>query len=136
MSIDTTRAAYRVLDPSGFYSDNDTLYAEGDEIYFEGEPNDQLEPLNEVAKNRLNTYLEKLDTQARESAIKLGRPYTGRARNLDGAVEIATALQRQNVSIMGDKTKTVSTERVDKGDIAETGLKKNPVGRPRKVLAA
>ena len=67
--IDNTRPAYRVLDPNGFYSDNDTLYQEGDEIYFEGEPNDQLEPLNQIAKDKLNNYLDKLDEQAKEDLV-------------------------------------------------------------------
>lgn len=142
MSIDQTRAAYRVLEPSGFFSDNDTLYQEGDEIYFDGEPNEQLEPLNQLAKTRLVTYLEKLDANAKLAAERLGRPYIARPRNLDGAVELATALQRANVAIMGTKDKITSTERVEKGDVPETGggfmnmQEKRGRGRPRKTLAA
>lgn len=136
--IDTQRPAYRVLDPNGFYSDNDTLYAEGDEIYFDGEPNDQMEPLNEVAKECLKTYLTKLDDEAREAAVKLGRPYNGRPRNLDGALELATALQRQQISIMGTKNKDTSTEKVEQAEAPETGFNPNKRGRgrPPKTLAA
>lgn len=135
--IDNTRAAYRVLDPAGFFSDNDSLYPEGEEIYFDGEPNEQLEPLNQVAKDRLIAYLNKLDTQAREAAAKLGRPYQGRPRTLDGALELATALQRNNVSIMGAKDKQASTEKIVK-EVDETGNinPKRGRGRPRKDLVA
>ena len=134
--IDNTRAAYRVLDPAGFFSDDDSLYLENEEIYFDGEPNEQLEPLNQVAKDRLITYLNKLDTQAREAAAKLNRPYVGRPRSLDGALELATALQRNNVSIMGAKDKQASTEKIHQ-EIAETGsINKRGRGRPRKDLVA
>lgn len=132
--LDTSRAAYRVLDAAGFYSDNDHLYVEGDEIYFDGEPNDQLEPLNELARTRLVEYLDKQDKQAKAVAEKLNRPYVSRPRNLEGAVEIATALQKQNISIMGAKDKQVTTEKIEQS-VPETGTAnpKRGRGRPRKV---
>lgn len=134
--IDNSRAAYRVLDPAGFFSDTDSLYAEGEEIYFDGEPNDQLEPLNQIAKDKLVAYLNRLDDQAREAAAKLGRHYSGRPRTLDGGLELATALQRNNVSVMGAKDKQTSTEKINQ-DVAETGsINKRGRGRPRKDLVA
>ena len=138
--LDNTRPAYRVLEPAGFFSDNDTLYQEGDEIYFDGEPNEQLEPLNEVARTKLVAYIEKLDAQAKVAAEKLNRPFIARPRNFDGAVELATALARNSMSIMGTKDKNTSTERVDASDtVAETGSinpNKRGRGRPRKELVA
>lgn len=133
--IDNTRAAYRVLDPAGFYSDNDSLYPEGDEIYFDGEPNEQLEPLNELAKTRIHTYLEKLDALAKAAAEKLNRPYAGRPRTIDGAIELATEIQRSGMAIMGNKAKVASTERVEMQDTPETGMlnPKRGRGRPRKA---
>ena len=139
--IDNTRAAYRVLAPSGFFSDNDTLYLADEngnpaEIYFDGEPNEELEPLNDLARQRMTVYLDKLDALGKAAAEKLGRPFVGRPRNLDGAVEFATALARNEVSIMGTKNKQSNTELVNPGPIPQTGATLNPakrkVGRPPK----
>lgn len=142
--IDNTRAAYRVLATSGFFSDDDTLYTvdgNGDpaEIYFDGEPNEELEPLNDLARQRLTAYLDKLDRTGREAAEKAGRPYVGRARNLDGALELATAIQRNQMSIMGSKNKVSSTELVTPQATPQTGVSLSPkrkVGRPSKNVAA
>ena len=139
--IDNTRAAYRVLSPSGFYSDNDVLYqvdqnGEPAEIYFDGEPNEELEPLNDLARDRMTKFLDKLDNLGREAAAKLGRPFVGRPRNLDGALEMATALARSEISIMGQKNKASNTELVNPGPVNEQGsVSLNPKrgrGRPPK----
>lgn len=136
--IDNTRAAYRVLDPNGFFSDDDTLYKEGSEIYFDGQPNEQLEPLNILAKDRLVEHLENLDKLGREAAAKAGRAYAGRPRTLDGALSLASAIQKAEMSVMGSKAKSTSTETVADPDREDTGLAtvKRGRGRPRKDIAA
>lgn len=136
MTIDNTRAAYRILDPNGFYSDDDTLYivdSEGNypEIYFDGTPNEQMEPLNQLARDRLSKYLEELDRNAAEAAKKLGKAFTGRARSLDGAIAIASELERSKMSIMGAKDKTTTTERIEPSQTPDTG--KRGRGRPRLI---
>lgn len=138
--IDNTRAAYRVLAPNGFFSDNDTLYlvdsnGEPAEIYYDGEPNEELEPLNELARQRLTAHLDKLDALGKAASEKLGRPYVGRPRNLDGAVELATAIARNEMQIMGTKNKVSNTELVNQGETPQTGASLNPKrgrGRPPK----
>lgn len=132
--IDNTRAAYRVLDPSGFYVD-DTLHTvdeNGDpaELYFDGIPNEQLEPLNELARKRMTEYLEGLDTLAKEASIKLNRPYIGRPRTIDGAIVLATELQRSGMAIMGAKRDETVSEKIER-EIPDTG--KRGRGRPRKI---
>lgn len=143
MSIDNTRAAYRVINPYGFYSDNDTLYTVdefGDpaEIYYDGEPNEGLEPLNILAHQRMTAFLEKLDAEARLVAEKTGRPFVGRPRNLDGGLAMATAVARNEMSIMGTKNKPATTDLVNPPLIPETGsLSHNPKrgrGRPPKNI--
>lgn len=138
--LDNNRAAYRVLDVAGFYADDDTLYtvdANGDPaiIYFDGIPNEQLEPLTEPAKIRMANYLESLETSAKLASEKLNRPYVARPRTLDGGLELATALQRDSMSIMGNKERTTSTERIAVVPVPETGsiLPKRGRGRPPKV---
>lgn len=133
--VDKERALYRILDPVGFFDDTDTLHMpspDGDypEVYFDGIPNEQMEPLNELAKERLNKHLEYLDNLGRAAAEKLGRPFTGRPRNLDGAIMLATEMERSKISIMGNQGKTGTTERHIPDAVSEQGKKR---GRPRKV---
>ena len=130
------RALYRILDPVGFYDDNDTLHmpspdGEYPEIYFDGIPNEQMEPLNELARERLSKYLEDLDEKGRLAAEKLGRPWTGRPRTLDGAIMLATEMEREKISIMGQRNKQSNTERAEPSAVSEQGKRKP--GRPRKV---
>lgn len=136
MAISNERAAYRVLDPNGFFGPDDTLYlvdedGEPAEIYFDGMPNEQLEPLNELARQRMNAYLEDLDNKAKFAAEKLGRPFVGRPRNLDGALELATAVARNEMAIMGARKETAGITKVADARISEQG--KRGRGRPRKV---
>ena len=126
INVSNERAAYRVLNPMGFFVD-DTLYTvdpKGDpaELYYDGEPNEGLEPINDLAKQRMNDFLEKLDNLARAAAEKTGRYYAGRPKTLDGAYEIVTEIQRQKMAVMGAKRETSSSERIDGNKIAETGL--------------
>lgn len=138
MNIDNTRAAYRVLDPNGFYVD-DALYSldENGEpmcIYFDGVPNEQLEPLNELAHDRLNSYLEHLDSLAKTAAEKMGRPFVGRPRNLDGALELATMIQKEGQAIMGVRRETSTVERIESHATPETGRKRGrPLGSVKKA---
>ena len=136
--IANDRPAYRVLDPNGFFSDDDTLYKEGSEIYFDGEPNDQLEPLNQVAKDKLLSYLETLEQLGKDAALKAGRAYAGRPRTLDGGLALATAVQKAEMGVMGTKQKSPSTESLQTEDTEETGLAtiKRGRGRPRKDAVA
>jgi hypothetical protein len=131
--IDNTRPAYRILAVHGFFGPDDNLYDEGSEIYFDGTPNEDMEPLNDVARIRLMTELDRLDNLGRLAAEKAGKAFAGRARNLDGQLEIATALQRENMGLMGTR-KDIEIEKVSQSDIAETGSfnPKRGRGRPRK----
>ncbi len=134
--LDNSRAAYRILSPNGFFGPDDHLYQEGEEIYFDGEPNEEMEALNELGQERLVQYLTKLDDLAREAAAKAGRVYVGRPRNLDGGLALATEVQRASMSIMGARKETAVVERVDAQDVPETGSinpKKARIGRPRKA---
>lgn len=138
--INPNRPAYRVQAIHGFYAD-DHLYEEGDTLYFDGEPNEELEPLNEVAYQKLQTYLEKLDTFGRLAAEKFGRPWVGRARSLDGAIAIASEDERKRVAITGthnvDGTRPEgerTTERIENVEAPETGsVNPKKRGRPSKA---
>lgn len=121
MSISNDRPAYRILAVYGFYGPDDHLYGEGEEIYFDGEPNEEMEPLNESARVKLVAYLEKLDKRAQEDAVKTNRPFVGRPRTLDGAIQLATELARSNMVIMGSRKEPTIVERVGGEPIPEVG---------------
>lgn len=143
MYIDNSRAAYRILSPAGFYGPDDTLYtvdAKGDPavIYFDGEPNEEMEPLNDIARDRVKVYLEKLDNLAREVAIKTGKPYVERPKSLDGGLAMASAVQKSEMGIMGRAHDNSQIQKVDV-QIEETGNtnpNKRGRGRPAKGTLA
>jgi hypothetical protein len=131
MIINNLRPAYRVLNPAGFYAD-DYLWKEDETLYFDGEPNEELEPLNDKAKEKLTIYIEKLDDLARKTAEKLGRPYVGRPRDAEGALALARADELKRISLMGNQNKEKTTERIVPDAIPETSQK----GRPNFTIAA
>lgn len=127
------RPAYRVLDVAGFYGDDDTLYAEGAEIFFDGEPSVEMEPLNEAARIKMNALYERLDEEGRKAAEKAGRPWSGRPRTLDGALELASAIQRQEMAVMGAEKRKESITPVNQEETPLMGQpEKRGRGRPKK----
>ena len=135
MYIDQTRACYRILNP--FFGPDDTLYSvdqNGDPaiVYFDGEPNEEMEPMNKLAEERLSALMEKLDDLGRKAAEKVGRPFVARPRNIDGAIQLATEIQRANMSIMGTKKGDSGIERVESDQTPETGFngQRRKRGRP------
>lgn len=134
-TTDKERPAYRVLAIHGFYGPDDHLYQEGDEIYFDGVPNEELEPLNESARDRMIAFLEELDRKGREVSEKTGKMYVGRARSLDGALEMATAVQRAEMAIMSAPKQVTTIARLTKQEASETGspLTGRRRGRPKLI---
>lgn len=138
------RPAYRVNSDRGFYAD-DHLFIETEGsgpiyVYWDEEPNEDLEPMNKIAQDKMNTFLEKLDQKGREVAEKLGKAFAGRPRSLDGALEVATAVQRENMSVMGSKTLPARAERIeDDAVVPQTGIThgkpRGKPGRPKSSLA-
>jgi hypothetical protein len=132
--IDNTRPTYRVLALAGFFGPDDTLYSEGAEIYFDGEPNEELEPLNALAEEKMQAYLQKLDDSARDVALKLNRPYNGRPKTIDGAFSTARAIELAGIPVMGNLQPKESTEIASvTATVHETGRRGR--GRPTKALA-
>lgn len=137
----TERPAYRVLAAAGFFGPDNTLYEEGSEVYFDGIPAEEMEPLNEPARLKMVAYLEELEDMGRKAAEKLGRPFQGRPRNLEGALALATAIQKQEMNIFGKRDTTsndiTSIEKIESRDVPETGLEqaKRGRGRPKKITS-
>ena len=132
MIIPQDRPAYRILSPNGFFGPDDHLYVEGDCIVFEDEPNEDMEPLNDVAREKLKVYLQKLDDLGREAAAKAGRAYAGRARSLDEALATAREDARRIQLVEGDggrplmgakKRGRPRVERIEKDEPPQDGRK-------------
>ena len=132
-NYDSSRACYRILDVNGFYGPDDHLYPMDSEIYYDGEPNEEMEPLTEPARLKLQIYLDKLDNLAREAALKTNKPFVARPRTLDGAVELATSFARNNVPIMGKKSDSRVIEAVEQGNVPEAGSSNPQKSRGRPV---
>lgn len=85
---------YRLLAPC--YLEDDTLHGEGEEIIYLGIPNEEMEPLNDPAREASTAYLEHLDDAARAVSAARNMPFMGRAALLDQAIEHAQKeLQKQ-----------------------------------------
>ena len=73
------RPAYGV-GGKGFFDDKDKMWHPGTALYFDGEPNLDLYPLNKLAHNRMQEFLDKLDLLGEEKAKKEKRAYIKVAR--------------------------------------------------------
>lgn len=132
--ISGERSAYKILGEKGFFGPDDHLYTSGEMIYFDDEPNQDMEPLNDLARGKMREYIEKLDRLGREAAEKFGRPYTGLASTLDAAIEQSTEDARRVMSISNPngvalmksdkRAKNTGIERVAEEDVPETNGKK------------
>ena len=105
---------WRVLATAGFFGPDHTLYEEGSEVEYEGEPNEELEPLNQAAHDKLIAYLETLDALGKAAAEKAGRPWVGRPRHLDGQLALATAVQKAEMGILGAKEPSEKAVKIKK----------------------
>ena len=102
---------YRILNEQGFFAPNSKLYQEGELLYLWDQPNEDMEPMNDLARVALEKYIDTLEESARIVAEKNGRAYAGRARSknemLEQASQDARRLQTTNnkngVRIMGAK---------------------------------
>ena len=97
--ISNDRPAYRILAEKGFFGPDDNLYPFGEEIYFDDEPNLDMEPLNEPARQRMKEFVGKLEELGRQAAIKNGREFTGLPLNIEAALEQASMDARRVQSI-------------------------------------
>jgi hypothetical protein len=101
MNIPQDRPAYRILEGS-FFGPDDHLYKEGECIVFDDEPNEQMEPLNDLAREAMNTYLTKLDKLAQAVAEKNGRSFASRRPTLEESMANAHQEARRVELISGD----------------------------------
>ena len=78
---------YRVNEGK-FFAD-DTLYEEGQIITWPDEPNDSLEPLNDLAREKMKEFYAKIDEAGRKVAEKAGRAYVSRLDAFENSYALA-----------------------------------------------
>jgi len=114
------RPFYRIL-AGNFFGPDDTLYPEGSVIGWDGEPNLEMEPLNDKAQEMMKTFLTKLDKFGREAAEKAGKHYNSLADAHENAYALAQRESKQveridgpkQVPLMGAKKKQGAVETVE-----------------------
>jgi len=71
--------AYGVIN-NGFFDQNDKFWHPGQMLYFDGEPSQNLFPLNKLAYDKMQTFLDKLDVMGEEVAKKNKKTYVRQPR--------------------------------------------------------
>lgn len=130
---DSNTPRYRLLSPC--YLEDDTLHVEGEEIWYTGIPNEEMEPLNELARQRSREYIDSLDDAARAVAAAKNRPFTGRLTDhaaIDQMIDDSRAEQRARTVL------PVSRDDVPiRPDLATPAQKaKRDADRPKRVLGS
>lgn len=145
--ISSDRPAYRILGENGFYGPNDHLYREGDTIYFDGEPNEDMEPLNDLARTNLEVFFAKVDEGAKIAAAAHGRSFRQRVRIQDrmrmasaDARRVQTVENGVGIPLMkgNDEDRKATIETIGIPEVPIMGATHEPPkrrGRPPKVLA-
>jgi len=109
--IPQDRPVYRILNEQGFFGPDDTLHPEGEILVLWDTPNEDMEPLNELAQINFEKYIDTLEESAKIVADKHGRHFAGRPRSKEEMIENATMAKHaaqttanpHGVRIMGAK---------------------------------
>ena len=136
--IPQNKPVYRVLSEQGFFGPDHTLRKMGELIVLFDEPNEDMEPMNDLARAALEKTIEKLVESERAVAHQNGRHFAGRARTKEEVISAATddARRVQSLSnptgkaIMGARQDTSKRiQNVGDADVPDTGHK--PAARAR-----
>ena len=119
--IPQNKPVYRVLDEHGFFGPDDTLHPMGALVVLYDAPNENMEPMNDLAREALDAVLDSLDESARKVAEENGRFFSGRPRNKEDMIANASEDARKQTAIMGAKLDTSKRiESVEPAVVAET----------------
>lgn len=136
--IPADKPVFRILTEQGYFGPDDTLHRMGELIVLFDEPNEDMEPMNDMARKSLESHLDKLETSSREVAKFNGRHFAGRARTKDEMLDHATSDSRRvqslsnpgGVAIIGaKKDNSLRIQSVGDEPVADTGRK--PATRSR-----
>lgn len=94
---------YKILDGK-FYAD-DELFETGSIVVWPDEPNLDMEPLNEMARQRHKEFRMKLDKHARDVAEKNGKSFVSYDQAFENAMQAARN-EGKRVTMLNGKTET------------------------------
>lgn len=129
-SIPQDRPVYRILSEKGFFGPDDSLHPEGEIIVLWDTPNEDMEPMNDMARKVFDSYIDTLEASAQKVAELNGRHFAGRPRSKEDMIANASADARRvqslsnpaGVPIMGGKTESKKRiQRVGEDEVSETG---------------
>lgn len=98
-SVRQDRPAYRILKPC-FLDDN--MFFEGQMVYWDEEPNKEMEPLNDLAKEAINAFFDNREELAKAASLAKGMKYIALRRPIEEERELNTADARRVEIIKGD----------------------------------
>ena len=101
--IPQNKPVFRILNEKGFFGPDDTLHQMGSLIVLHDTPNEDMEPMNDLAREKMEEYLDSLEESARKVAETNGRHFAGRPRNKEDMMANASEDMRNNTAIMGAK---------------------------------
>ena len=131
--IPEDRPCYRILDEKGFWGPDDTLHLVNEIIVLWDVPNENMEPMNAMARERFEKYIDSLEESARKVAELNGRYFAGRPRTKEEMIANASADARrvQSLSnptgtpIMGAKNNSSKRiQRIGDDSISDVGMSK------------
>ena len=102
-NIPQDRPVYRVLSEQGFFAPNDKLYQTGELVVLYDTPNEDMEPMNDLARQAYEAYIDTLEESAQKVAEKNGRSYNGRPRTKEEMLEAASMDARRAQTIGNEK---------------------------------
>lgn len=141
-SIPQDRPVYRVLAEKGFFGPDDSLHTEGEIIVLWDKPNEDMEPLNDMARKAFETMIDELEESAALVSEKNGRFFSGRARSKEEMIANASEDARRvqslsnpnGVRIMGARTDSSKRiQIVNEADAPDIGQEKRRPGRPSTI---
>lgn len=143
--IPQDRPVYRILAEKGFFGPDDTLHPEGEVIVLWDTPNEDMEPMNQMATDIFEKYIDTLEESAKLVAESNGRYFSGRSRNKEDLIANASADARRvqiiqngpGTPIMGArKDSDTRIQKVGPQEIPEVGAAKAKRGKIETISAA
>lgn len=90
---------YRILKPCFL---DDIMFFEGQVVTWSEEPNEEMEPLNDLARDATNTFFDKIEALGRAASAAKGTAYVSMRRPIEEGRERNTADSRRVELVKGD----------------------------------
>lgn len=138
LQIPQDRPVYRIKSGK-FFGPDDSQHEEGEFIVWKEEPNQEMEPMNELAQENMTKYLKKLDGFGRQVAEKMGKSYTSLADAHANSYALAQQESKQFEVLTAKKTvplmggKNINAAAIEKVEVS-TGKSAPMLSEPKKQV--